>query len=203
MKIYLFLKIILSIAITVMVFSCATGLPTVNERSDVLSGKKSVVLLRITCELKDGIPVEAFPQFMDGDPVIIGKGGPILGGILIPIHTFGGSRPIRSFSPETRKRGWIFFYLEPGIHYLAFLGGQHPHFLYFPRYKVKIPKNFPIVYIGSLHLYCSSTHWGGKDCVGIDQKRIVILNDKNKAKKLVEEYLSDLGSLQIHLIEPF
>jgi len=198
MKFFLFLRFIPSIVIAGMLVSCATGPPTVNERSDVQSGKKSVVLLRITCELlKDGTPIEAFPQsFFGGDPIIIGKGGPIIGGKLKFITS------TRFLSSETRKQGWVYFYLEPGIHYLIFEGlKSYWARFYSPRYKVSMPKNSPVVYIGSLHLYCESPYFFGKSCGTFDKGRMVVSNEEDKAKLLLKEYLSDLGSIQIVLME--
>jgi hypothetical protein len=79
MKFDLFSRFIFPIVITVMVASCTTGPPTVNEHSDVQSGKKSVVLLRITCELiEDNTPIEAFPGSMSASVMIL-EGGPIIG----------------------------------------------------------------------------------------------------------------------------
>jgi hypothetical protein len=85
--------------------------------------------------------------------VMILEGGPIIGGKID-----GGPR-YRFLSPETRKQGWVFFYLEPGIHYLVFEGMASAAGMYYsPRYEVKIPENSPVVYIGSMHLYCESPY---------------------------------------------
>lgn len=193
MKFDLFSRFIFPIAITVMVASC-THPPTVNERSDVQSGKKSVVLLRITCELIEGnTPIEAFPRI--GNPVYIFKGGPIIGGKVDGIGDRYGF-----LSPETRKQGWIFFYLEPGIHYLAFEGMSSMSRVYYsPRYEVKIPENSPVVYIGSMHLYCVKRLFE-RGCGAFDKDKMIVSNEEIKAKKLQKEFLSDLGSLQTVLM---
>ena len=195
MKFDLFSRFIFPIVITVMVASCTTGPPTVNERSDVQSGKKSVVLLRITCELiEDNTPIEAFPSGRS-NPVYILKGGPILGGKI------EGGTGNRFLSAETRKQGWVFFYLEPGIHYLVFEGIlSYRQMFYSPRYEVKIPENFPVVYIGSMHLYCRKALFE-KGCGTFDKGRMIVSNEEIKAKKLQKEFLPDLGSLQTVLME--
>lgn len=195
MKFDLFSRFIFPIAITLTVTSCTTRLPTLNERSDVQSGKKSVVLLRITCELiEDNTPIEAFPGAMSASVMIL-KGGPILGGKV------EGGMGIRFLSAETRKQGWVFFYLEPGIHYLVFEGMASGAGMYYsPRYEVKIPENSPVVYIGSMHLYCESPYIFETACGTFDKGRMIVSNEEIKAKKLQKEFLPDLGSLQTVLM---
>jgi hypothetical protein len=196
MKFDLFSRFIFPIAITLTVTSCTTGLPTVNERSDVQSGKKSVVLLRITCELiEDNTPIEAFPGRMSVSVMIL-KGGPIIGGKVDVAGAY------RFLSPETRKQGWVFIYLEPGIHYLVFEGMASAAGMYYsPRYEVKIPENSPVVYIGSMHLYCESPYIFETACGTFDKGRMIVSNEEIKAKKLQEEFLPDLGSFQTILME--
>lgn len=195
MKFDLFSRFIFPIAITVMVASC-THPPTVNERSDVQSGKKSVVLLRITCELiEDNTPIEAFQGSMSASVMIL-KGGPIIGGKVDVAGAY------RFLSPETRKQGWVFFYLEPGIHYLVFEGMASAAGMYYsPRYEVKIPENSPVVYIGSMHLYCESPYIFETACGTFDKGRMIVSNEEIKAKKLQKEFLPDLGSPQTVLME--
>jgi hypothetical protein len=194
MKFDLFSRFIFLIVITLTVASCTTGLPTANERSDVQSGKKSVVLLRITCEsAEDNTPIEAFPKV--SNPVYIFEGGPIIGGKVDVAGAY------RFLSPETRKQGWVFLYLEPGIHYLVFEGVlSYRQMFYSPRYEVKIPENAPIVYIGSMHLYCRKYDFG-RSCGTFDKCRMIVSNEEIKAKKLQEEFLPDLGSFQTVLME--
>lgn len=195
MKFDLFSRFIFLIVITLTVVSCTTGLPTANERSDVQSGKKSVVLLRITCEsAEDNTPIEAFPKV--SNPVYIFKGGPIIGGKVDVAGAY------RFLSPETRKQGWVFFYLEPGIHYLVFEGMASAAGMYYsPRYEVKIPENSPVVYIGSMHLYCESPYIFETACGTFDKGRMIVSNEEIKAKKLQKEFLPDLGSPQTVLME--
>jgi len=196
MKFDLFSRFIFPIAITLTVTSCTTGLPTVNERSDVQSGKKSVVLLRITCELiEDNTPIEAFPGRMSASVMIL-KGGPIIGGKVDVAGAY------RFLSPETRKQGWVFFYLEPGIHYLVFEGMASAAGMYYsPRYEVKIPETSPVVYIGCMHLYCESPYIFETACGTLDKCRMILSSEEIKAKKLQEEFLPDLGSFQTILME--
>lgn len=188
-------RFVLSIVVTGLLAGCATGPPTVKERYDVQSGKKNVVLLRVTCELENGTPVEAFPQSL-GDPVVIAKGGPITGGKVDVVR-------YRFLSPETRKQGWVFFYLKPGIHYLIFQGtSAGTRLFYSPRFKVNISKEHPVVYIGTMHLCCVSTwNFGMKYCAAVDSKRMVVSNEEIQAKKLLKEYLSNFGSLQTILMK--
>jgi len=194
-----FLRLTFAIIVTGFILGCATGPPTANERAKVQVGKQAVVLLRITCESEDKTPVEAFPKSL-GDPIIIGKASPIIGGkIEIISDLFTG----RFFSPETRKQGWTFLFLKPGIHYLIFAGtASRLEMPYAPRYKVNIPKTGPVFYIGSMHLYCANTwNFGMKYCPSFDTERMVISNEEIQAKTLLKDHLSDLGSLQTVLME--
>jgi len=200
-KLHLFFKIILCIAITMMVINCEIYPPTSEERLDVLSGKKSLVLIRITCELNDGTPVKAFPLYR-ADWLLIGKGSPKLGSNVKWMAQYGGSRFLRCFSHETLEQGWVFFYLEPGKHYLGFVGTEEMLRLYVPRFEVNIPINSPVVYLGTLHFPCLWTLSDVNGCGSIDQNRVLILNEEIKAKKLVEDNLLGLGSLQTLLIKP-
>jgi hypothetical protein len=69
-----------------------------------------------------------------------------------------------------------------------------------PRYEVKIPESAPIVYIGSMHLYCRKYDFG-RSCGTFDKGRMIVSNEEIKAKKLQEEFLPDLGSFQTVLME--
>lgn len=202
-----FLIFTLSIIIIGIFTSCARhSLPTAKERSYILGGKKTIVLLRITCELEDGTSVEPFRSSFYADNINIGLGGFLVGGKVRRVE------PQRFLSPETRKQGWIYLILKPGIHYIVFQTSQqtdaftwNKELRYAPRFRVNIPKNKLLVYIGTLHLYC---HGGtylfeGKYFAFFDRRRMVVRNEESLAENLTTEYLSDFGSPQTVLMQFF
>jgi hypothetical protein len=199
------LKVIFYITLPVLFLSCATtGLPKANERLAIQNGKQILVLLRITCELEDATSVEAFKSIFVADDINIGLGSSFLVGGKV-------NRVIPRFlSPETRKQGWIYLILESGIHYFAFQGpqitdrfGYEKQLRFAPRFRVNIPKNNSLVYIGTLHLHCHSRRYlfGGKSCDFFDKRRMVVQNEESLAKKVETEYFSDFGSGQTLLMQ--
>lgn len=192
-------RIILFFAIIGLLAGCAmTVLPTDKERSSILSGKQTILLLRIICELEDGTSVEAFASSLIMDNVNIGLGGFLIGGKVKRVLP-------RFLSSETRKQGWIYLILEPGVHYFAFQGPQtsdsfswEKELRYAPRFQVNIPKNNTLVYIGSLHLYCHSrgSLFGAKRCDFFDKSRMLVENEERLSEKVTTEYLSSFGPIQ-------
>lgn len=189
--------------------NCAFNrLPSRDERSKILAGQQAIVLVRITAELLDGTPVSAFPCNFMADNVNIGLGTFDTGGELELVES------PRSLSAELREKGWIYLILEPGSYYFGIIGPQMTTYDIWkqqikyaqPRWRTDIPVDTHVVYIGTLHLYCS----GGttvfltkitKRCFEIDEHRTIIQNETVSAQKLADEYFGDYGSLQTLLIQ--
>ena len=196
---FLALRFTFSIAAIGFVLSCASsGLPTHKERTSIQSGKQTIVLLRITCEWKDGTPVEPFPPQLFASKGIIrinmGLGSYLVGGEVEWIkHRF--------LSPETRKQGWTYLLLKPGTHHLVFWGSApNTEIRNSPRFKVNIPINNQLVYAGTLHIYCHFDRrrramlLGMKYCEVRINDRIDVLNEENLVKELTKNYFSDFES---------
>jgi len=107
----------------------------------------------------------------------------------------------RFFSKTERDQGWAYFLLDPGVHYLAFIGPQTTDMWswtkqleYASRWFIDIPIDTPIVYIGTLHLYCRSRWYifEGQRCDYFDEGRMVVQNEAEQAQQVVSQVLSGL-----------
>jgi hypothetical protein len=193
------LRSMVLLALVKLLIGCAIGgLPTPKHRAAIQSGEKAIVLLRVTAESKDGTPLEAFGSSLVLDNVNAG---------LASIKTGGEFKVIEApvFPPDdTRKQGWTYFILEPGRYYVVLVEPQYYTRQAFKRrvqnttqrWRFDIPIGAPVVYIGTLHLYCR----GEKRCNWIDEDRILLRNEEPLAQKLVEDYFKNFGSLQTVLI---
>ncbi len=109
----------------------------------------------------------------------------------------------RYLSRATRKQGWMYLILEPGIHHFVF-SSLKTEPLCRPRFKVNIPMNYQLVYAGTLHIYCRG---GWKDILGenycgdLNASRMDVRNEECLAVELVNDYLSDFDSPQTLLMQ--
>jgi hypothetical protein len=171
-------------------------LPKANERLEIQSGKKTLVLLRIICESEYGTSIEPFKHIVPADNINIGLAVSfLLGGNVNRLSP-------RFLSPETRKKGWVFFLIPPGEHFFVFQGPQHTdvwtwekQMRYRPRWQANIPHNAAIVYIGTMHLHCTFSY----ELFG--ESQTTVLNEESLAINIVEEYLKGLGSFQTILMK--
>ena len=205
-----FLRAALLLAFIGFCTNCAFNrLPTSNERSKILAGQQTIVLVRITAELLDGTPVSAFPTSYMSDNVNIGLGTFDTGGELELVEY------PRSLSAELREEGWIYLTLEAGTYYVGIIGPQmtsqfkstsERRIKHAQRWRFNIPVDTHVIYIGTLHLYCKgmATVFIGKiakRCIEIDEHRTVIQNETVVAQKLAAEYFGEYGSPQTLLIQ--
>lgn len=182
---------------------CAvSGLPSEEKYAAIQAGKRAVVFLRVTAELRDGTQVGAFESFYHEDNIGLGLGGFDTGGEISGVYPL-------FLSTKARKQGWVYFILEPGIYYLAFQGVRSTDLLTHyrklkstQRWRIDIPVGSRLVYVGTLHLKCRSRWYltGGKKCDFIDA--MVVKNQELLASKVAEEYLEDLALPQTLLMQP-
>jgi len=202
----MFTRPILQLLMFPVLIGFATGcavsvLPSGKQYAAIQAGKRAVVLLRVTAELKDGTEVAAFPSPLTGDIIGLGLGGFETGGEVKRTSP-------TSLSAETRRQGWIYFILEPGIYYLAVQGARTGDVTAYERelkslqpWRIEIPVGSPVAYAGTLHLECQSKWYigGGKSCNFIEG--IVVRNEQALAMTISEKYLSDLGPPQTLLMQ--
>jgi hypothetical protein len=209
----LILLLLLSVVLCGLATSCAiVKLPDRGELSAVQASDRVVVLLRATAELPEGTDIGAFPLMMSGDHVRVGLGG---------FETGGGIRYVDFplfLSTEARHEGWIYFILEPGIHYLIFRGAAewvndvrpgpnqwrieiHEQLESAVYWRINIPVGSPLVYAGTMQFHCRSkrSFFGVSICDYIDGMNVE--NQEALAAKLAEKYLAVLGSPQTILLQ--
>lgn len=211
------LQLLLFLILIGFATGCAvSGLPSGEQYKAIQAGKRAVVLLRVTAELKDGTEVTAFlNDRLDFGKTLCGLpcGANIGDNISLGLGSFDTGGEVRRtshlyFSAKTHRQGWIYFILEPGIYYLAVQGGRSTELttyerelLSLPRWRIDIPTGSPITYAGTLHLKCQSA-WnimGTKNCIAIDA--MAIRNEEALAKTISTEYLLDLGPPQTILMQ--
>ncbi len=166
--------------------------------------RKAVVLVRVLTEI-DGRPSPAFPSAVREDDLWLGLGDFSSGGKI-------RDAPLRFFSRDTRKNGWAYLLLEPGIYYLA----PHPPqngdaFSYLaswgrtpPSWHFEVPRGAPVIYIGTLFVP-GTGQWmigGGRRLRRFDPGRFEIRDETVLAEQIRESWLKDLTPLTSHLGVP-
>lgn len=174
-----------------VVTSCAFNKPpTKGEYLAIKEGQKSLVLLKVTGEITGESAIDAFSSFAADENFNIAVGDFETGGALKRIENQ------KFLSAKTRKQGWIYFILEPGIYYLGFQGPRWTDVFTYEaqwenvqRYRIDIQPDSPVVYIGTMHLQCRSA-WnllGVKNCAHIYSQ--VVKNEEVLAQKVASENL--------------
>jgi hypothetical protein len=176
--------------------------PSRGEYSAITQGQKSLVLLRVTCQISSESGLDPVQGCIKGENASIALGDFESGGKLERILI------LKSLSVESREQGWIYATLEPGIHYIAFQGQRRTDALTYEaqlqnaqRFRFDIQPNSPIVYIGTMHLECHSDWFlfGAKYCCYIYNQQIS--NEEKLARKLVSENLNTLGKPKTSLMQ--
>lgn len=166
------------------------------KRSDTDTGGKAIVLLNIQCTI-DNQPYESFiePTFTTEPIFLFGLGS---------FETVGEPRFVTHhfLSRETRRAGWTYFMLSPGVYYLAVLGPDSsvvPSDKYFqeaPRWRIDIPQNVKAVYVGTLQFTGKSNGqllFGGKIIIPAEGDEPTIRDDHSIASGIISQYLPDAG----------
>ena len=210
-RIFLSLTSVLSVLL-VLFTSCARvkieiGLPNTKQVSTIQTGREAIVLLRVTGNFDDGRRVGTFDGLNEAKNVNLGlyKDGPQGEVELVRLQRF--------LSSETKDQGWTYFIMKPGTYYFAFIGlcsfmslpgrEECDHRLERARlWQVHIPRNAPIVYIGSMHLPSWREYARLGDLISdFDENKMLIKNEENLAKQLAASYLSEFGQIHIALMK--
>jgi hypothetical protein len=174
---------------------CAFSLPP--SRSDYAAigkGQKSLVLLRVTCEITGEDTGESIQGCITGENASMAIGDFESGGALEPVFL------PKMLTAETGKQGWTYFMLEPGIYYIGFQGQRRTDaFTYsarwenVQRYRFDIQPDSPVVYIGSIHFECRSDWFlfGAKYCCFIDNH--ILKNEEKIAQEIVSDHLKNIN----------
>jgi hypothetical protein len=171
---------------------CLAGCATTGMKSShweaLRSGRKVMLLLRVTVEA-DAKPQEPFAYDLGDDNVGLGVGDFRTGGDVIPLTSPG------FLSEESRKAGWAFLLLDPGVHTLALLGPRRSGILewneawrHAPQWVVDLPSGAHLVYAGTFHLRVPPKWrtWGGTP-------NISLRDESDLAVRVASEALMGLG----------
>lgn len=179
------------------------GLPTVNERTAVGAGEMAIVLLRVDSTVENQQPYEAFKHSITDDNISFGLGA---------FDTGGEPRRLallRFLSPESRKDGWTYFALPPGIHYLAVYPPRRTDVWTYerslknaPRWRLDIPPNARLIYAGTLRFTGKSTPLlsGERIMTSIQIDSMSVTNEEELARKLLTKELPEFGEVQSALL---
>ena len=140
------------LALALQLAGCASiNPPTQTELAAVAAGGQAIVLLRVECTI-DGRPYEPFSYGLGEDNVGFGLGS---------FDTGGEPRAVglRFLSQESRRAGWTYFVLRPGVYYLALRPPQRSDWRAYerslqtgPRWRIDVPVGAQAVYVGTLSL---------------------------------------------------
>ena len=187
-----------------VVASCAFNRPpTKGEYFAIKEGQKSLVLLRVTGEITGESTIDAFSFFLADGNFNIAVGNFQTGGVLKRIENQ------KFLSAKTRKQGWIYFILEPGIYYIGFQGPRwtdlftyEAQWEYVQRYRIDIQPDSPVVYIGTMYLQCrrsAGNLFGVKNRAHIASQ--VVKNEEVLAQKVASENLKTMGRPKTFLMQ--
>jgi hypothetical protein len=190
------------IILVILLSSCTiTRLPSAKDFELINSGKRSVVLLRLTCEA-EGEPYEVFKHAVSDDNIGLALGDFKTGGEphrIIPTY----------LSSQTRKDGWTYFVLEPGFHYLAVqprrqsdVWSYENSFKSVPLWRLDIPSQTKIVYAGTLHIpgIRQKMLFGGISIKSFITDSIVVRNDEEAARKIAGDFFPELQPFKTRLM---
>lgn len=118
----------------------------------------------------------------------------------------------RFLSEESRRAGWTYFTLSPGVYYLAVLGpdtsvGSKAGGKYLqeaPRWRIDIPENVKAIYAGTLQ-FAGKTNgellFGGRIIIPAGSDEPTIRDDHLLANGLISKHFPDAGEAKTILMQ--
>lgn len=189
------LRILGALALFINPVGCASlDVLTATERAGVSAGEKAIVLIRVKCTI-DNEPYEPFSFSTVMDNVSFGLG---------TFDTMGEPRTVghRFLSEESRRAGWTYFVLSPGVYYLAVRPPQRTDWRAYekmlqaaPRWRIDIPEHAKLIYVGTLDLTGESDPLllGGRIMRSIIAEEATIEREYELASRLLSEHFPDAG----------
>ena len=175
-----------------------------DEQEAIRQNKKAIVLYRLTGSL-DSKEVHLLLENFVAD-----HSNKIL--LTFGLANLDAAEPVKSFSPversdlhfspspEAARSGWGAFMLEPGSYYLRITSeaaDRQEMFEPVPEFRFVVPPSTPLLYIGSLHLACTTKEtaswFGGRDFKACSS-RATAANEAEAAKVVAEASFRDFGS---------
>lgn len=111
-------------------------------------------------------------------------------------------------SPESTEKGWGVFLLEPGTYYLSITSGVEGVVEPIPEFRFTVPPKAPLVYIGSLHVACTTFEnagWYGTRGFGWGSclPDATAANEDEAAKLVAQASFREFGSLSTMIMQRF
>jgi hypothetical protein len=214
----MYLGLILSvIALTSLAGCSIVRQPSPEEYESVRQNKKAIVLFRLTGSL-DSKEVHVLLDTVGGYPnyILLSFGLANLDAGE-PLRVFFVNETVPSwlpsymyFSPshEIAESGWGAFLLEPGTYYLRITSIPKGVIEPIPEFRFMVPPNAPLVYIGSLHVACTTIenaglYWGRGFGFGSCSLDTTAANEEGAAKVIGETSFRDFGSLSAMIMQRY
>jgi len=160
------------------------------------------VLLRVQCTI-DGQPYGPFSFSLGADNVGFGLGS---------FDSAGQPRAVglRFLSEASRRAGWTYFVLRPGVYYLAVrppqrgsLRAYDEALLTGPRWRIDVPEGAKAVYVGTLHLTGEADFllFGGRIMRSVRGDAALVEDERELASGLLAEEFPALGEAKTVLMQ--
>ena len=180
---------------------------TETDRIAVSSGEKALVLLRVQCTVDNQPFVPFINPTLTEDPIIFFGLG--------TFETIGEPRITghRFLSEESRRAGWTYFVLTPGIYYLAVIGpdsssmskaADSQYFQEAPRWRIDVPADVKLIYAGTIQLTGKSDGellFGGKVITSVNSEKITLGNEHALASALLAEHFPGIDTMKTILMQ--
>jgi hypothetical protein len=203
------LALILSvIALTSLAGCSIVRQPSPEEYESVRQNKKAIVLFRLTGSL-DSKEVHLLLESTVGsypNETLLSFGvanldaGETIKTLPVGITFAPGVSSYVYFSPSSdiAKNGWGAFLLEPGTYYLSITSIPKGVIEPVPEFRFIVPPNVPLVYIGSLHVACTTAEeagWfgGRKFYYGSCLSDAAAANEDDVAKQVAQASFREFG----------
>ena len=128
--------------------------------------------------------------------------------VAVAVAPWVRSYPYFSPSPESAEKGWGAFLLEPGTYYLRITSHVKGILEPIPEFRFTVPPNVLLVYIGSLHVACTTVEgagWFGGRGFGYGSclPEAAPANEAVAAKLVAEAAFRDFGPLSTMIMQRY
>lgn len=194
------------VVIAFLTSSCAfnTARPSAADLRSEDGRNRAVVLIRVVTEI-DGKDSPAFPSSISEDSIWLGLGDFSTGGKIRPAAQL-------FLSADTRRNGWTYLLLEPGIYYLAPHVFQNDNAFAYdasweatpPRWRLEVPSQPAVIYAGTLFVP-GAGRWmlfRGRRMYQFEPQHFQVRDESTLAATIQQAWLKDLGPISTQLVHP-
>lgn len=180
--------------------------PSAEEYESVRQNKKAIVLFRLTGSL-DGKEVHLLLEktpWIDSSNIV---------GSTVLLANLDSNEPVKRFSTYyspslvAAESGWGAFLLEPGTYYLSIRSGRlRDTEVHVPGFRFTVPADARLIYIGSLHLACSTKElasWSKVRIMGSCSSEATAANEIEAANLIGQDSLREFGPPSSAIMQPY